>query len=128
MTTKKISQNSDAVIAKVPVKADMKKTPKAASVTTDKKPTAKVLPAKKATTKKPASTKAPIPHTSSEANIYIEFSGRQFNTGEIVTAIKEQHKKTNSSSIDTLAIYIKPEDCVAYYVINDQVEGKHILL
>ncbi len=128
MTTKIIPQKSDAVAAKSPVKSDSKKTTKVSSVTTEKKPAAKVSPAKKASTKKPASTKAPVPHKTSATNICIEFSGRQFMTGEIITAIKEQHQKTSSITIDTLDIYIKPEECVAYYVINGQAEGKHILL
>ena len=128
MSIKKIPQKIDDVATKAPVKSDIKKTAKAASATTDKKPAAEVLPAKKTPTKKPASTKAPAPHKTTKENIYIEFSGRQFMTSEIIAAITAQHKKTNSGSIDTLDIYIKPEECVAYYVINGQVEGKHSLL
>ena len=70
--------------------------------------------AKKVTT---AAKKAVAPTTS----VTIEYQGRQLSATSIVdqalSVYKEAHKNT---IVDTLEVYVKPEENVAYYVVNGE--------
>ncbi|MEY8336602.1 DUF6465 family protein [Lachnospiraceae bacterium 62-35] len=75
---------------------------------------------------KPAAKKAPSRRTAAkaaepEASVYIEYAGRQVSAKEILETAKAaftaDHKDT---AIKTIEIYVKPEEAVAYYVVNGE--------
>ena len=112
-------------------KAEPKKVKKAVEVKTvakkeDKAPATKVAEkkpaAKKATTTKKAATtakKAPAKAAKVENNIYVQFSGMEFDTAAIEKAVKADYTaKNGKKDMKSVSIYIKPEDMKAYYVID----------
>lgn len=102
---------------KAEVKAAPKAEKKAAAPKAEKKPAAKKPAAKKAAAKKPAAKKA-------EANVVVEYYGKQFVTKDIVAACEKAYKAENKAAVKTIDVYVKPEDNAAYYVVNSKVAGK----
>ncbi|MFR5602342.1 MAG: DUF6465 family protein [Lachnospiraceae bacterium] len=75
-------------------------------------PAAKAAPAKKAPAKKAAEPKS---------SVVIEFAGKQIVAKEVLAAAKKAFTKANKGvTIKTIEIYVKPEENVAYYVVNGQ--------
>lgn len=62
--------------------------------------------------------------------IFIQYAGYQFQVEEIVERVKQAYVSEGhrTSSIHSLQVYIKPEEGLAYYVINGKSEGKSIPL
>lgn len=101
----------------VEVKTVAKKEDKAPAKAAEKKPAAK----KATTTKKAATTakKAPAKAAKVENNIYVQFSGMEFDTAAIEKAVKADYTaKNGKKDMKSVSIYIKPEDMKAYYVID----------
>lgn len=73
------------------------------------KETVKKAPAKKAPAKK-------------EAKVFVEFAGRQFLADEIVEKAKAAYVAAGhtAAGIKTIEVYVKPEENVAYYVVNGE--------
>ena len=69
----------------------------------------KKAPAKKAPAKK-------------EAKVFVEFAGRQFLADEIVEKAKAAYVAAGhtAAGIKTIEVYVKPEENVAYYVVNGE--------
>lgn len=93
---------------------------KAAAKTAAKKTTDT---AKKAAAKKPAAKKA-APKTTVE----LQFAGKNVSYDDLVKNAKDAfvnagHKE---SEIKTIALYVKPEESMVYYVINDE-QGSYAL-
>lgn len=59
-------------------------------------------------------------------NVYVEFYGEQYDTKVLVEKAKEIWKELGYKvkDIETLNIYIKPEEHICYYLINESIEGK----
>ena len=57
------------------------------------------------------------------AEVYVEFSGSKTSIDAIVEKAKEDFKANNKGALKSFELYIKPEDGMAYYVING-VEGR----
>lgn len=58
-------------------------------------------------------------------SIFVEFAGKQYKTEDVIASIQaawvaEGHRV---GSIKSLNVYIKPEECRAYYVINEKNIG-----
>ena len=93
---------------------------------TAKKTTEKVAEtAKKASTtvKKAAAKKAPAKKELSHENtsVTIEFAGRQVAAKEVVAKAKAAFEAAHEGvEVKTLELYIKPEENVAYYVVNGE--------
>ena len=99
-----------AVEVKTVAKKEDKAPAKAATKAAEKKPAAK-----KATTAKQAPAKA----AKVENNIYVQFSGMEFDTAAIEKAVKADYTaKNGKKDMKSVSIYIKPEDMKAYYVID----------
>lgn len=86
----------------------------------EKKTTVNKTAAKKTTAKK-ASAK----ETERIEEVYVQFSGQELLTKEVLERAKqayisEGHKE---SSIKSIRLYIKPEEHMAYYVINEKIAG-----
>ena len=82
-----------------------------------------MTPVKK-TTKKAAETTAAAKTTTTakkaaetKTAVYVEFFGKQISTAAIVEQIKNQN---SDKKIETLDVYVKPEENAAYYVINGE--------
>lgn len=53
--------------------------------------------------------------------VYIEFAGLQINIQEVVESAKEHYKalfEKENEAINSIAVYVKPEERVAYYAVN----------
>ena len=76
---------------------------------------------KKAPAKRTAAKKADIKET-----IYLQYLGKEIDKDDIMKQIKEvwtKQLKKKVGDIKTVAIYLKPEENAAYYVVNGDVTG-----
>ncbi len=105
-----------AVEKKAEVKAEAVKPTKAAAKT-DAKAAAPAKTASKAPAKKaPAKTQ----------EICMQFAGREILDKDLLDKVKEIWTKELGNKVKDLVdlkIYVKPEECAAYYVINGDVTG-----
>jgi hypothetical protein len=87
----------------------------AAKAEAPKKETAKKAPAKKAPAKKEVA-----------ASVYVQFAGKEIQPQTILAQAKDDFVAAGNkaSDIKTVALYIKPEEDAAYWVINDEATGK----
>ena len=79
--------------------------------------------AKSAVTK--AAAKAPAKKGMKET-VYLQYAGKEIDKDLIVKQVKEvwtKQMKRKVGEIQTLTVYLKPEDNMAYYVINEDVTG-----
>ncbi len=86
-----------------------------------KKPAAKKTAAKKTTAKKETAKKEAV-----KASVHVQFSGKSYETEELVKIAKDIWKydlKKKAADFKSVDIYVKPEENMAYYVINGEVEG-----
>ena len=99
---------------KTAVKAEETKKEAAKKETSVKKPVKKA-PAKKTETKK----------TEKVEEIYLQFHGQEIYTKEIMEKAKQAYiaEGHRESSIKSVRLYIKPEENMAYYVINEKIAG-----
>ncbi|MDD6614986.1 MAG: DUF6465 family protein [Lachnospiraceae bacterium] len=69
--------------------------------------------------------KAPAKKPLKES-VYLQYMGKEIDKDEIVKRVKEvwtKEMKKKIGDIHTLTLYIKPEENMAYYVINGEVTG-----
>lgn len=88
------------------VVADMKEAPKAV---------------KKATTRKAAPARKPVKET-----VYLQYLGKEINKDDLMKSVKEiwtKQMKKKVSDLKSVALYLKPEENMVYYVINDEFTG-----
>ena len=83
-----------------------------------KKEAAKKAPAKK----KPAAKKK---EAEKVEEVYIQFHELEITAKEVIEKAKQAYvaEGHRESSIKSIRVYIKPEEKMAYYVINDKVAG-----
>ena len=55
--------------------------------------------------------------------LYVEFSGKQYNVTDIIDRAKADYRTTHKVGVQSCKVYVKPEEGAAYYVIN-KVSGK----
>lgn len=106
-TAKKATATKATATKAVAEKAEVKETKKA--------------PAKKATTAKAAVKKE---------EVTVEFAGKAYTTEQLVQIAKDVWKYDlgrKATEFKTVKIYVKPEECQAYYVVNDEVTGSFSL-
>ena len=91
---------------------------------TVKKTTEKKTAAKKAPVKKAAAKKAAKPAEKVE-EVYVQFAGQELFTAEVLERAKQAYvaEGHRESSIKSIRLYIKPEEHMAYYVINEKIAG-----
>lgn len=97
-----------------PVKADEKKEP-APEKTTEKKESA--APKKEEAPKKaPAAKKVEM-----KTAVVIQYAGKEIVAKEVLEAATKAFKTANKGvEIKTIEVYVKPEENVAYYVVNGE--------
>ncbi len=61
-----------------------------------------------------------------EVKTYIQYAGKEVSQKDIIETVAAQYIEEGheAGSIDTIELYIKPEDNVVYYVINGTDTGK----
>lgn len=122
MATKKQASEKAAEI-KEEVKAVTEKTAEKAKTTAAK--------AKKTATKAAAKTKATAAKAATKAKetaakvlekdvVVVEFGDKQVDVAAVVEAAKADYKAKGHRAPKTVKVYIKPEDGVAYYTVNDK--------
>ncbi|MCI8299297.1 MAG: hypothetical protein HFI69_02940 [Lachnospiraceae bacterium] len=86
-----------------------------------KKEAAKKAPSKKVT-KKPVAKKK---ETEKVEEIYVQYQALEITTRDIMEKAKQDYisEGHRESSIKSVRLYIKPEESMAYYVINDKFAG-----
>lgn len=90
---------------------------KAEKATETKKAAAKTTKTTKTSTTKAASTKT--------EEIYLQFSGFEFSNSELVEKVKADYTATTGKKIfKSVKLYVKPEEMMIYYVINEKYLGK----
>ena len=72
-----------------------------------------------------AAEKAPVVRKraakKAEVKLYVQYQGKQMSQEEMVEAVKAAW---TGAAIETLELYVKPEDGAVYYVINGTESGK----
>ena len=79
------------------------------------KETAKA-PAKRTTTRK----------TAVKEMVYLQYLGKEINKDDLVKQVKDiwtKELKNKAGDLKSITLYLKPEENMAYYVINDDVTG-----
>lgn len=109
------------------VKKETAAKPKAPAKKTTSK--AAKAPAKsKATAKKPAVKKSAVKNNAKKpadvaASVMVQYQDAEFDVRGIKASVLSDFSKNNDTEIKDLAIYIKPEDKKAYYVVNGTISG-----
>jgi hypothetical protein len=106
---------------KTAVSAEAKDT---ATVAEAAAPAEKKAPAKKAAAKKPAAKKEAAPKKVAE-NVYVQYQGVEITSAGLIEKAK---KDSGVKSIKKVDVYVKPEENMVYYVINDDAKGQFPLV
>lgn len=112
---------AEAVAKSEPVKAEpvAEAAPKAAE-----KKTARKTAAKKTTTKK-AAEKTAEKTVEPKTTIILEYCGRQVTENTMIAGAKKVWAEAgHTEAIETMELYVKPEDGAVYCVINGDPAGK----
>lgn len=145
-TVKKMPAKAEQVKAETPkveeVKAEASKAvkpaaeKKPAAKTTEKKTAAKTTEKKtpaKAAEKKAAAKTAGKKSTAKKelkTEISVQFDGKSYSQEDLIQIAKDVWKydlNQKASDLNSLELYVKPEEHVAYYVMNKDVEGSFYL-
>ncbi len=97
----------------------------AAKKTTDKetKTTKTTKTAAEKTTKTTKAAKA----KEATVEAVVQFQGKNIAVNDLVEAVKAAYKaEGNEDAVESVALYIQPENNAAYYVVNGKSEGKCI--
>lgn len=120
---------------KAAVKTETKAAVKPAAKATEKvvKAPAKKAPVKKAAEKKPAAkpaAKAPAKKAEAKKVINLQFAGKSYSVEDIVKIAEDVWKfdlHKSDEAYESLELYVKPEESVAYYVFNGEVSGSFFI-
>lgn len=103
-------------------KEAVKKTPAAKKAPAKKAPAAKKETVKKETVKKAPAAKKPV--VKEEVNF--QFSGKSYTSEDLIRITKDVWKydlNGKEEDVQSIELYVKPEENTAYYVINGDVTG-----
>ena len=92
----------------------------------EKKKTAAAAPAveapaaeaKESKTRKSAKAPARRGRPPLAPELYVEFSGKQYNVTDIIDRAKADYRATHKVGVQSCKVYVKPEEDAAYYVIT----------
>lgn len=123
--TKAVKAEVETVAKAEPVKAEpvAETAPKAAEKKTARKTAAKKAPAKKAAEK---AVEAPAEKAvETKTTIILEYCGRQVTETTMIAGAKKVWAEAGrTEAIETMELYVKPEDGAVYCVINGEPIGK----
>ena len=107
-------------------KEAVKKTPAAKKAPAKKAPAAKKATVKKETVKKAPAAKKPV--VKEEVNF--QFSGKSYTSEDLIRITRDVWKydlNGKEEDIQSIELYVKPEENTAYYVINGDVTGSFFI-
>lgn len=112
-----------AVKEEAPAKKETVKKEATAKKTPGRKPGAKKAAAAKKTetVKKTAAKKAEM-----HEDLHIQYSGKAYSQEELMKIAKDVWKydlKQKASALTSIKLYVKPQENVVYYVMNDEFTG-----
>ncbi len=84
----------------------------------------------KAPAKKTAGRKASAKKAELKSEVHIEFSGKSYTQEDLVRIAKDVWKydlKQKVGDLTSVEVYVKPEENVAYYVMNGQFTGSFMI-
>lgn len=125
--TEKTATAAKAEKAAATAKAKAEKAAAAAAAKAEKAAAAAAAKAEKAAAAAAAKAeKAPAVRKraaakKTEVKLYVQYQGKQISQEEAVEAVKAAW---NGEAIQTLELYVKPEDGAIYYVVNGTESGK----
>ncbi len=125
--TEKTATAAKAEKAAATAKAKAEKAAAAAAAKAEKTAAAAAAKAEKAAAAAAAKAeKAPAVRKraaakKTEVKLYVQYQGKQISQEEAVEAVKAAW---NGEAIQTLELYVKPEDGAIYYVVNGTESGK----
>lgn len=123
--TKAVKAEVETVAKAEPVKAEpvAETAPKAAEKKTARKTATKKAPAKKAAEK---SVEAPAEKAAeTKTTIILEYCGRQVTETTMIAGAKKVWAEAGrTEAIESMELYVKPEDGAVYCVINGEPIGK----
>ena len=120
-----VEKNDAAAVVAEASKAETKKP---AARKTTAKAAAKKTEAKKTTAKKTTTTRGRKAEVKEV--VHVQFEGKSYTTEDLVKSAKDVWKydlKQKVSDFKSVEIYVKPEESLAYYVINDDVTGSFLI-
>ena len=86
-------------------------------------PAAEAKETKETKTRKSAKASARRGRPPLAPELYVEFSGKQYNVTDIIDRANADYRATHKVGVQSCKVYIKPDEGAAYYVIN-KVSGK----
>ena len=109
----KVSKNTPAEQAP----AEQKAPEAVVQAPVEKKPAVKRSALKKSAEKKPAAKKGD--------EVYVQFGGEEWSVSDLTARAKAAYlaEGHTAASVKKLAVYVKPEERKAYYVVNDKAAG-----
>ncbi|MBQ1681976.1 MAG: hypothetical protein II067_07175 [Agathobacter sp.] len=115
--TKTTVAKTNAVKKEEPILAAVVEEP--AKKAPEKKAPAKKAPAKKAPAKKAVTAKE-------TTSVIVQYQNNEVNVASVEEKVKAQFisEGHTAASIKKVAIYVKPEEYAAYYVINEKFSGR----
>lgn len=124
-TAEPVKQEKVAKVVEKPAEAKQETAVVADKKETAEKKTAEKKPAAKKTTAKKASRKPKAKPVEKVEEIYVQFAGQELLTKEVLERAKQAYiaEGHRESSIKSIRLYIKPEEHMAYYVINEKIAG-----
>lgn len=122
MATKKPASEKAAEIKEEAKAVAEKATVKAKETAAKAKKTASKAAAKTKATASKAASKAKTTATKvlEKDVIVVEYGDKQIDVAAVVEAAKADYKAKGHRAPKTVKVYIKPEDGVAYYTVNDK--------
>ena len=81
-------------------------------------PAAEAKETKETKTRKSAKASARRGRPPLAPELYVEFSGKQYNVTDIIDRAKADYRATHKVGVQSCKIYVKPEEEAAYYVVN----------
>lgn len=123
-TVKKTPASVEPAKTEAPVAEAVKPEEKPASKAAEKK-TSEKKPASKAAEKKPAAKKT-VAKKELKSEITVQFDGKSYTQEELVQIARDVWKydlNQKVSDLTSVELYVKPEERVAYYVMNKEFAG-----
>lgn len=67
---------------------------------------------------------------SPDVEVYFQFAGSEISANQVLDRVRAVHlaEGKKESELQSIQLYIKPEESAAYYIINGQADGKRIEL
>ena len=113
------------------VKAEVKKEAVKKTTAAKKAPAKKAPAAKKETVKKETVKKEPAAKkTVVKEEVNFQFSGKSYTSEDLIRITKDVWKydlNGKEEDIQSIELYVKPEENTAYYVINGDVTGSFFI-